>query len=477
MELARAYPFCFPHPVDMLPWLHHLNSLPLYKRLLKEDRLVSVLGRRSHGSVPGVQSILEGEFSPKRTCSLASAKKMREHNGVEASESPDVMMYHSPERDVCILLCGWPSLDLEGDLESFLKREEMEENFERAAAIAVFHGHVRRAVSSLRDGAVATSQCGDEARSHMLSMISLGVAGYSPNSAHLWKETCATMKKEIKHPYLRAAFSFLSGEDPLSSVLTETGVSYQDRVAFACHFLDDKKLHLYLTQLRNYLINGGHIDGLFLTGISHKNGLDLISAYIDMTSDIQTACLVAGQAMPFTPKVAKVTTWFDSYRELLDQWRLWHVRASLDIEHKKLDSSHRPSQQSHLICSYCNKSVGTRPERGASSVGRYFGDRGYGQVPTGPKGTVCPNPNCRKPLPRCALCLLNMSILSGSHIPDSQSVGDEKLASWFTWCQTCRHGGHTLHIAEWFREHQECPVSSCKCQCVSLDGMTATVKE
>ena len=41
----------------------------------------------------------------------------------------------------------------------------MEENFERAAAIAVFHGHVRRAVSSLRDGAVATSQRGDEARS------------------------------------------------------------------------------------------------------------------------------------------------------------------------------------------------------------------------------------------------------------------------------------------------------------------------
>jgi len=41
----------------------------------------------------------------------------------------------------------------------------MEENFERAAAIAVFHGHVRRAVSSLRDGAVATSQCGNEARS------------------------------------------------------------------------------------------------------------------------------------------------------------------------------------------------------------------------------------------------------------------------------------------------------------------------
>ena len=32
---------------------------------------------------------------------------------------------------------------------------------------------------------------------HMLSMISLGVAGYSPNSAHLWKDTCASMKKDV----------------------------------------------------------------------------------------------------------------------------------------------------------------------------------------------------------------------------------------------------------------------------------------
>jgi len=34
------------------------------------------------------------------TCSLASAKKIHEHNGVDPSESPDVIMYHSPERCV-----------------------------------------------------------------------------------------------------------------------------------------------------------------------------------------------------------------------------------------------------------------------------------------------------------------------------------------------------------------------------------------
>jgi hypothetical protein len=24
----------------------------------------------------------------------------------------------------------------------------------------------------------------------------------------------------------------------------------------------------------------------------------------------------------------------------------------------------------------------------------------------------------------------------------------------FTWCQTCRHGGHASHLIDWFAEHQ-----------------------
>jgi len=37
---------------------------------------------------------------------------------------------------------------------------------------------------------------------------------------------------------------------------------------------------------------------------------------------------------------------------------------------------------------------------------------------------------------------------------------------WFTWCQTCRHGGHAVHILDWFNSgRSECPVSDCKCRC------------
>ena len=39
---------------------------------------------------------------------------------------------------------------------------------------------------------------------------------------------------------------------------------------------------------------------------------------------------------------------------------------------------------------------------------------------------------------------------------------------WMVWCQTCRHGGHAEHMSEWFKHHDECPVSGCNCRCSKL---------
>ena len=33
----------------------------------------------------------------------------------------------------------------------------------------------------------------------------------------------------------------------------------------------------------------------------------------------------------------------------------------------------------------------------------------------------------------------------------SQPTTGEQFGQWFTWCQSCRHGGHAQHITEWFR--------------------------
>ena len=63
---------------------------------------------------------------------------------------------------------------------------------------------------------------------------------------------------------------------------------------------------------------------------------------------------------------------------------------------------------------------------------------------------------------------------SGSlvHVDSTPDPGRDKLSvfsDWFTWCQTCRHGGHAGHVIDWFLEHVECPVTGCTCKCAQLD--------
>lgn len=30
-------------------------------------------------------------------------------------------------------------------------------------------------------------------------------------------------------------------------------------------------------------------------------------------------------------------------------------------------------------------------------------------------------------------------------------------------------GGHTEHLADWFKNHTECPVTCCNCKCFAID--------
>lgn len=77
-------------------------------------------------------------------------------------------------------------------------------------------------------------------------------------------------------------------------------------------------------------------------------------------------------------------------------------------------------------------------------------------------------PSCRKPLPRCAICLMHMGTGSGLQLLSSNSNkhdDDGKLTpfnSWFTWCQTCKHGGHSEHITQWFQLVQKKTDLICK---------------
>uniref|UniRef100_K3WA83 Uncharacterized protein n=1 Tax=Globisporangium ultimum (strain ATCC 200006 / CBS 805.95 / DAOM BR144) TaxID=431595 RepID=K3WA83_GLOUD len=167
--------------------------------------------------------------------------------------------------------------------------------------------------------------------------------------------------------------------------------------------------------------------------------------------------------------------------------------------------------QLYVRCNFCNASLSL------SNLLRQGGSHSSWLNRAKPKLTCCPS--CRKPLPQCALCLLpfgslnpyfelahrrskqiaeavasavtNATMESASSTSTSTNSGmvldepsgskaageHENLAQlssipfveWFTWCQSCKHGGHAHHLADWFKSHSACPVTDCECQCQYLD--------
>ncbi|GBP16081.1 GATOR complex protein MIOS [Eumeta japonica] len=356
-----------------------------------------------------------------------------------------ITIYRSAERTRAMQLCNW-GWGWE-NVGAGLERAEADGQWGRAAAVAAFHLRLRTALDIL-----------SRAPDPQMRMVALAVAGLSEE--RVWRETAATAAPSLPDPYLRALFAFLSAivatashhhQPDYDAVLNEKEMRLEDRVAFACIFLGDERLAEYVRRLTDDHVHRGALAGVLLTG-SSPEGVSLLQRWLETTGDVQTAALVA--ARTFTPdliKDSRVLTWIDSYRSLVDSWRLWWARCSFDTWLAGTPANH-DARQVCIACGYCGKTVAaasglTRPARHLPRL-----------APPAAKMKISACPHCRKPLPRCAVCALHMGTAGGGEFP-----------GWFTWCVACRHGGHATHLLNWFREHTECPVSSCSCRCISMD--------
>ncbi|XP_003222042.1 GATOR2 complex protein MIOS [Anolis carolinensis] len=401
--------------------------------------------------------------------SMGTTENLR-HSRSGSDRQSDIIQYLSEERSLALQLCGWIKKGTVLDVEPFLHSLEQEGEWERAAAIALFNLDIRRAIQILNKG--ASSGKGDL----NLNVVAMALSGYTDEKNSLWREMCSTLRLQLNNPYLCAMFAFLTSESgSYDGVLYESNVAVRDRVAFACKFLTDAQLNRFIEKLTNEMKEAGNLEGILLTGLT-KDGVDLMESYVDRTGDVQTAsyCMLQGSPSDVL-KDERVQYWIENYRNLLDAWRFWHKRAEFDIHRSKLDPSSKPLAQVFVSCNFCGKSI----SYSCSSIphqGRGFSQYGVSGSPTKSKVTSCPG--CRKPLPRCALCLINMgtpvsSCPGGSKSDEKVDLSkDKKLAqfnNWFTWCHNCRHGGHAGHMLSWFRDHTECPVSACTCKCMQLD--------
>jgi hypothetical protein len=265
-----------------------------------------------------------------------------------------------------------------------------------------------------------------------------------------------------------------------------------DRTAFACRFLSDQHLRQFVEHSLRNAEQNADLQGMLLAGITNR-GVLLLQKYLDLTSDIQTVALVAAHIghdrTPIAPGATSVSPaaaikgeeqsalllegWINSYRELLDRWRLWHQRAQFDVERARLRQMAKERQrvadsflatpetaqqgQEHAVgasalgsgapkqrltaqqlsaanragavqpsnpgpvvpaqlfvrCQFCNKSLDlTTLMQEVNKKTQSSVGRSAKQSATSHKSVISRCPSCSNSLPICALCLMPFGCLN-----------------------------------------------------------------
>jgi len=413
--------------------------------------------------------------------------------------------------------------------------------YERSAALAVWHGDIGAAVDALQRGsAFIQKQLSKNQKkkngykphytskyTETLDLVSLSIAGYRGGDAqsgasHVWRKACANLlqRPELSDSsgstgvgYLRHILKFLMTigiDDTHKDVLSDKTLSLCDRTAFACRFLTRADLKQYLDACVDDCEIAGNVEGMTITGIE-KKGIFILQSYMDKSADVQSAALITSRVVfpsEWTAERKAAAEWLHAYRSLLNRWQMWQSRAMFDVDRSELlrkvkmrqteviigSSKHggvrrippgrRPGVRSpdpdvqasvpaqlDARCNYCSSPLGLRKQ-----------DSHPNQWLSKMKNVLSCCPQCRKPLPRCAICMLSLGALnpyteltkrgsSPAQTPDNlASLANLPFAEWFTWCMRCKHGGHAHHLVGWFSKHEVCPVSGCDCQC-QFDGI------
>ncbi|KZS98492.1 hypothetical protein SISNIDRAFT_448741 [Sistotremastrum niveocremeum HHB9708] len=377
------------------------------------------------------------------------------------SSRSTVLTAKANQRKLALQLCGFGESD--DDLAA-ITRWDQEGKRRKAACWAVFSGQTKMALDLL----TKSNDERDRLVAGMLAVFSeTGGSNLMDKTPHL-KEQYSRIIPALEDPYLRAMLYHLALED-WSEVLDEELLPLRERVALAIKFLSDSDLSEYLRRQTEQAKKRGDILGLILTGLTPA-GMDLLQSYVDLTGDVQTAAVMASLVFPMKVNDSRAERWIETYRTLLDYWKLFHHRCQFDIQRGQIlrdGSTDRVrlmeawKPQIVLHCNFCSKTLDSRT---AADGSRNATD------------TACPH--CGRTLPRCSVCLLPIGI----HV---DIVRDAKLAAGYPpheivdhallFCQSCRHGGHARHIVEWFegsddgatRSHAVCAVADCPCHCLS----------
>lgn len=261
----------------------------------------------------------------------------------------------------------------------------------------------------------------------------------------------------------------------------EIGMELCDRVAFGCSWVGLRELlHFVQGEAQRAAAQGDIVAGVLLGGLNcAETAVPLLQHYVDRTGDVQTAALLALLPEARVARGSAPAAWVAAYRDLLNGWRLWEVRARLDVAVEPLCAPDAPAP-------------------------RLFPRFDLAPAPAPVAGTAPLHP---ARLPNCCVCLLPLAFApaststahcapqtrpgapapltrrregaQGARKKDvaravaegARSLPGSEFEQWWSWCQSCKHVAHTEHIREWFAHNDECPVTDCHCRCHSKDQL------
>ncbi len=169
-------------------------------------------------------------------------------------------------------------------------------------------------------------------------------------------DTCNKLIDKFENPYLKAVFNYIINKDEaITKILVTNGIFafesffklqiifihikkkydrkilFQDRVALSVYFMFSQdrvvELQSYFDRLiEDECVKNADLHGILLTGLGPQS-IDLFQAFIDKTSDIQTASLAIIHS-PYLDVLnsKQVQYWINCYRDQLNRFKYWERR-------------------------------------------------------------------------------------------------------------------------------------------------------
>jgi len=148
--------------------------------------------------------------------------------------------------------------------------------------------------------------------------------------------TAQNAERQVSHVVLASS---------VLAVLSVPRLPLLDRIAFAARYLPWEQFLMFVAMQERRCAAEGRVEGALLVGLGTEGIVGSLQGYVNRTSDVQSAALLTNRWTLLRERSssvgdvqraeASVALWTETYRNLLNQWKLWKLRCKLDVFRNK----------------------------------------------------------------------------------------------------------------------------------------------